>query len=142
MQGMKQKESSDDFSKYKPWSSRDRFVAFLRVVSLAFLLRGLHFWIVILSVSEPIASGQVNGALLRISALFGVLHFIAGVGLWLTAPWGMVMWGVTAILEILASIFHTDILSFSSFVGIFHFATIILFGVLWFFVRRDEMGPD
>ena len=68
-------------------------VWFMRIVAVAWLLKGLAGWAFVLG-----ASGEVDGflkaSLMQQTAIvfFAVLDLIAGVGLWMAAGWGGGVW--------------------------------------------------
>ena len=75
-------------------------VLFLRVAAIISLAKGLYHWAIICGINAPFPSGfdsyptsyQVS------TVFFAVIDLVAGVGLWLAAPWGAVLW-LTAVIS-------------------------------------------
>jgi hypothetical protein len=88
-------------SERRKWSYR--LVLFLRVMAIISLAKGLYHWAIICGISSPFPSGfdsyptsyQVS------TVFFAVIDPVAGVGLWLAAPWGAVLW-LTAVISMAA----------------------------------------
>jgi hypothetical protein len=82
-------EGDRDRSKWSHW-----LVLFLRVMAIVSIAKGLYHWAVICGINAPFPSGfdsyptsyQVS------TVFFAVIDLVAGVGLWLAAPWGAVLW--------------------------------------------------
>ena len=85
----------------KKWSHW--LVLFLRVMAIVSLAKGLYHWAIICGINAPFPSGfdsyptsyQVS------TVFFAVIDLVAGVGLWLAAPWGAVLW-LTAVMSMAA----------------------------------------
>jgi hypothetical protein len=83
------------------WSSR--LVVFLRVMAGIALAKGLYHWAVVcgflnyggVAFEESTTSFQVA------TVFFGVIDLVAAVGLWLAAPWGVVVW-LTSVISMVA----------------------------------------
>ncbi len=83
------------------WSYR--LVAFLRIMAVVSLSKGLYHWAIICGIIAPYPSGfdgyptpyQVA------TVFFAVIDLVAGVGLWLAAPWGAVVW-LTSVISMAA----------------------------------------
>jgi hypothetical protein len=82
----------------RPWSFR--LVVFMRILAVAELCKGLYHWTALLGVfGEPLAQ---DAMVWRIATVFfSVADLVAAVGLWLGAPWGVVIWLLAAIAQIL-----------------------------------------
>src|SRR5499425_3672234 len=85
----------------KPWSYR--LVLFLRVMAGVSLCKGLYHWAVICGIGAPLASGfdSYSTPYQVATVFFAVIDLVAGVGLWLAAPWGAVVW-LTSIISMAA----------------------------------------
>ena len=77
----------------KQWSYR--LVVFLRVMAVISLCKGLYHWAVICGIGAPFSSGfdSYSTPYQVATVFFAVIDLVAGVGLWLAAPWGAVMLG-------------------------------------------------
>lgn len=71
------------------------FIVVLRVVALVLIARALHDWFVIIGFLEPrVVARNVDAyrLFLALMTIMTSVAVIAGVGLWLLAPWGAVLW--------------------------------------------------
>ena len=94
-------QAADGEAAGKPWS--DRLVLFLRVMAGVSLCKGLYHWAVICGIGAPLASGfdSYSTPYQVATVFFAVIDLVAGVGLWLAAPWGAVVW-LTSVISMAA----------------------------------------
>jgi hypothetical protein len=85
----------------KPWSRR--LVLFLRVMASLSLFKGLYHWAIICGIGAPFPSGfdSYPTPYQVATVFFAVIDPVAGVGLWLAAPWGAVVW-LTSVISMAA----------------------------------------
>jgi hypothetical protein len=85
----------------KPWARR--LVLFLRVMAAVSICKGLYHWAVICGINAPSSSGfDAYSTPYQIATVFfAVIDPVAGVGLWLAAPWGAVVW-LTSVISMAA----------------------------------------
>jgi len=85
----------------KQWSRR--LVLFLRVMAGLSLLKGLYHWAVICGIGAPFPSGfdSYPTPYQVATVFFAIIDPVAGVGLWLAAPWGAVVW-LTSVISMAA----------------------------------------
>jgi hypothetical protein len=85
----------------KQWSRR--LVLFLRVMAGLSLIKGLYHWAVICGVGAPFPSGfdSYPTPYQVATVFFAIIDPVAGVGLWLAAPWGAVVW-LTSVISMAA----------------------------------------
>jgi len=85
----------------KPWPYR--LMLFLRVMAGVSLCKGLYHWAVICGIGAPLPSGfdSYSTPYQVATVFFGVIDLVAGVGLWLAAPWGAVVW-LTSVISMAA----------------------------------------
>ena len=85
----------------KQWSRR--LVLFLRVMAGLSLLKGLYHWAVICGIGAPFPSGfdSYSTPYQVATVFFAIIDPVAGVGLWLAAPWGAVVW-LTSVISMAA----------------------------------------
>jgi hypothetical protein len=85
----------------KPWSRR--LVLFLRVMAGLSLFKGLYHWAIICGIGAPFPSGfdSYPTPYQVATVFFAVIDPVAGVGLWLAAPWGAVVW-LTSVISMAA----------------------------------------
>src|SRR5204862_3197067 len=76
----------------KPWSYR--LMLFLRAMAGVSLCKGLYHWAVICGIGAPLPSGfdSYSTPYQVATVFFGVIDLVAGVGLWLAAARGAVVW--------------------------------------------------
>jgi len=69
-------------------------LVFLRVMAGISLVKGLYHWAVVCGIDAPFPSGFDSYATPYqvATVFFAVIDLVAGVGLWLAAPWGAVVW--------------------------------------------------
>ena len=78
-------------------------VVFLRVMAAVSLAKGLYHWAVVCGINAPAPSGFDSYATPYqvATVFFAVIDLVAGVGLWLAAPWGAVVW-LTSVISMAA----------------------------------------
>ena len=102
-------------SEGKRWSGW--LVVFLRVMAGLSLCKGLYHWAIICGVNAPFPSGfDAYPVPYQVATVFfAVIDLVAGVGLWLAAPWGAVVWltsviSMAAVQVLFPQIYGTSIL--------------------------------
>ena len=85
----------------KRWSYR--LVLFLRAMAGLSLVKGLYHWAIICGVGAPLPSGfdSYPTPYQVATVFFAIIDPVAGVGLWLAAPWGAVVW-LTSVISMAA----------------------------------------
>src|SRR5262249_56160717 len=85
-------EAADGEAEGKRWSYR--LIMFLRVMAVISFGKGLYHWAVICGIGAPLSSGfdAYSTPYQVATVFFAVIDLVAGVGLWLAAPWGAVVW--------------------------------------------------
>jgi len=93
--------AADDEADGKRWSYR--LVVFLRVMAGISLCKGLYHWAVICGIEAPFPSGfdSYSTPYQVATVFFAIIDLVAGVGLWLAAPWGAVVW-LTSVISMAA----------------------------------------
>jgi hypothetical protein len=78
-------------------------VVFLRVMAAVSLAKGLYHWAVVCGINAPSSSGfdSYSTPYQVATVFFAVIDLVAGVGLWLAAPWGAVVW-LTSVISMAA----------------------------------------
>src|SRR5437870_758998 len=94
-------QAGDGEAAGKPWSYR--LMLFLRVMAGVSLCKGLYHWAVICGIGAPLPSGfdSYSTPYQVATVFFGVIDLVAGVVLWLAAPWGAVVW-LTSVISMAA----------------------------------------
>jgi hypothetical protein len=92
-------ESETEGKRWSYW-----LVVFLRVMAAISLAKGLYHWAIVCGVvSAPQPSGfdSYPTPYQVATVFFAVIDPVAGVGLWLAAPWGAVVW-LTSVISMAA----------------------------------------
>jgi hypothetical protein len=78
-------------------------VVFLRVMAAIALIKGLYHWAIVCGINARFPSGfdSYPTPYQVATVFFAVIDLVAGVGLWLAAPWGAVVW-LTSIISMAA----------------------------------------
>jgi hypothetical protein len=78
-------------------------VVFLRVMAALSLFKGLYHWAIVCGINAPFPSGfdSYSTPYQVATVFFAVIDLVAGVGLWLAAPWGAVVW-LTSVISMAA----------------------------------------
>jgi hypothetical protein len=94
-------QASEGEADNKPWTHR--LILFLRAMAAISLCKGLYHWAVICGIGAPLPSGfdAYSTPYQVATVFFAVIDLVAGVGLWLAAPWGAVVW-LTSIISMAA----------------------------------------
>jgi hypothetical protein len=89
----------------------------LRLLSVVWIGKGLMHWATILGlglVFEPSPAFETRPLTFQaITVYFAVFDLVAGVGLWLTATWGGVLWLLAAVSQLLLGFFFPRWLTLS-----------------------------
>ncbi|MFL6799046.1 MAG: DUF6163 family protein [Xanthobacteraceae bacterium] len=93
--------AGEDEDDARRWSHR--LFIFLRLMAVVSLLKGLYHWAVVCGVDTPLPSGfEAHPVPYQAATVFfAVIDPVAGVGLWLAAPWGGVIW-LTSVISMTA----------------------------------------
>lgn len=80
-----------------------RLLVFVRVMAVLSLAKGVYHWTVICGINAPFPSGfdSYPTPYQVATVFFGIIDLVAGVGLWLAAPWGAVVW-LTSVISMAA----------------------------------------
>jgi len=124
----------------KQWASW--LVLFLRVMAVASIVKGLYHWAVICGINAPFPSGfdSYSPPYQVATVFFAVIDPVAGVGLWLAAPWGAVVW-LTAVISMAAGeVLFPQILVGDILAGVFELG--LLGPYLWAVVVTAREQPE
>jgi hypothetical protein len=94
-------QSDDGEGESMKWANW--LVVFLRVMAAVSLLKGLYHWAIVCGINAPFPSGfdSYPTPYQVATVFFAVIDLVAGVGLWLAAPWGAVVW-LTSVISMAA----------------------------------------
>src|SRR5215472_5984036 len=93
--------AGEDEAEGRRWSYW--LLVFLRVMAVVSLFKGLYHWAIVCGIRAPFPSGfdSYPTPYQVATVFFAVIDLVAGVGLWLAAPWGAVVW-LTSIISMAA----------------------------------------
>src|SRR5271166_7050177 len=117
-------------------------VLFLRVMAVVSLCKGLYHWAIICGLNAPFPSGfdSYPTPYQIATVFFAVIDPVAGVGLWLAAPWGAVVWLTSVISMAAVEILFPQIYGGSI---LFVLVEIALLGMyLWLVVMAAREQPE
>lgn len=113
--------------------------AFMRVVAGLWILQGLLHWARVLAPGLPIFDTLPMVAAYLI-IIFAVIDLIAGIGMWLIAPWGGVMWLFAASTQIFVSVAIPNFFPGGRFIAYFDAALIVAYFILTYNASEDRAG--
>ncbi len=69
-------------------------IVFVRVMAVVSIVKGLYHWGVVCGIGDPTGQAFESASLAWQTAtvFFAIIDLVAGVGLWLAAAWGGVVW--------------------------------------------------
>ena len=93
----------------KQWSRW--LLLFLRAMAVLSLIKGLYHWAIVCGFGAPFPSGFDSYAspYQAATVFFAVIDPVAGVGLWLAAPWGAVVWLTAAVSMAVITMFFQQV---------------------------------
>jgi len=93
--------AGEEESEGKRWAQW--LVVFLRAMAVLSLLKGIYHWAIVCGFSAPLPTGfdSYSTPYQVATVFFAVIDLVAGVGLWLAAPWGAVIW-LTSVISMAA----------------------------------------
>jgi len=98
-------------SKHRTATSTERLVLFLRVMAAVSMVKGLYHWSVVCGFGADAYSGFESHTVQWQSAtvFFAVIDLVAAVGLWLAAPWGVVVWLTASVSMVAVEMFFPQV---------------------------------
>lgn len=103
---------------------------FMRLLALPFLGRGIQKWLVVLGTPGFASFVELSTAQQVLTAYSAVVMIAAGVGLWLGASWGTVIWLMAALSEVVAYVAFRDLFGTAWPVVGFHIAAMTIYVVI------------
>jgi hypothetical protein len=113
-------------------------VLFMRIVAVLWVYQGLVQWHVILSAEQSIFDVLPVQTTIAV-VFFAVLDLLAAVGMWLAAPWGGVLWLLTAIAQSFVAVLLPDFFAGGRIVIGLDCILLVLYFVLTF---KASQRPD
>jgi len=89
----------------------DRLVLFLRVMAGVTMLKGLYHWARVCGFgAEPYGGFEAHSVHWQSATVFfAVIDLVAAVGLWLAAPWGVVVWLTSSVSMVAVEMFFPQV---------------------------------
>lgn len=108
-------------------------VWFMRALSLAWLLKGLAAWAIILGLSAgPMPFETATTGYQAAMIYFAVIDLVAAVGLWLTSTWGGVLWLLAVMSHLILAVFFPRFVSNSTLiVALFIIGMMLYLTISW-----------
>ena len=102
MQTLEPVHAGGDEAKARRWSHWLRI--FLRAMAAVSLCKGLYHCAIVCGINSPAPSGfdSYQTSYQIATVLFAIIDLVAGVGLWLAAAWGTVVW-LTSVIGMAAT---------------------------------------
>ena len=113
-------------------------VLFMRIVAVLWVYQGLVQWHVILSAEQSIFDVLPVQTTIAV-VFFAVLDLLAAVGMWLAAPWGGVLWLLTAVAQAFVAVLLPDFFAGGRIVIALDCVLLLLYFVLTF---KASQRPD
>jgi hypothetical protein len=100
---------ADDKGNVNAWT--DRLVLFLRAMAAVSMLKGLYHWALVCGIgAEPYGGFEAHTVHWQSATVFfAVIDLVAAVGLWLAAPWGVVVWLTSSVSMVAVEMFFPQV---------------------------------
>ena len=97
--------------KRRTTSWAERLILFLRVMAAVSMIKGLYHWSLVCGFgSEPYAGFEAHTVQWQSATVFfAVIDLVAAVGLWLAAPWGVVVWLTASVSMVAVEMFFPQV---------------------------------
>src|SRR5713101_4480305 len=122
----------------KQWSSW--LVVFLRAMAALSLCKGLYHWAIICGINAPFPSGfdSYPTPYQVATVFFAVIDLVAGVGLWLAAPWGAVVWLTSVISMAAVEVLFPQIYGGHTWIVVVEVVLLAMYLVLALLAAREQ----
>lgn len=124
----------------RPTRWRMVLILLLRLLSIAWMVKGLMAWTIILGIDAS-QTRPFENQLLSFQAIvvyFAVIDLVAAVGLWLVSTWGGVVWLLAAVSQLLLGFFFPRLLPLSPWVIGGYFALILAYFLATWLAEREQ----
>ena len=115
-------------------------VWFMRLLSTAWLLKGVAAWAVILGLTTgPVPFEDATIGFQSAMIYFAVIDLVAAVGLWLTSNWGGVLWMLAVMSHLIIAVFFPRFVANSTLIiSLFILAIMAYLTVSWLAAMEDD----
>ncbi len=116
-------------------------VLFLRVMAAVSLMEGIYHWAALCGIGAPAGGGfeQHTVAWRTATVFFAVIDLVAGVGLWLAAAWGAVVWLTAVVSMAVVEVFFPQVYGGSIFIVLVELALVGAY--LWLAIVAARERP-
>ena len=125
-------------------SSNDGWAAwltlFLRAVAVLSLAKGLYHWAVICGFGAELGGGfeAQSSPWQMATVFFAIIDLVAAVGLWLGAPWGVIIWLASSVTMIVVHALLPQIYGFQPVIIVGEIALIVGYVFIAFEAAREQ----
>jgi hypothetical protein len=100
---------ADEKAPEQVWT--ERLVLFQRLMAGLSMLKGLYHWALVCGFGSTAAEGFESHIVgwQTATIFFAVIDLVAAVGLWLAAPWGVVVWLTASVSMVAVEVFFPQI---------------------------------
>ena len=125
--------------KSRSWSNHWSMllVIFMRFVASLWILQGLLHWMRIIAPGLPLFDTMPMAAAVLV-VIFAVIDIIAGIGMWLIAPWGGVLWLLAAATQLFVALAIPNFFPGGRAIAFIDGLLIVVYFVLTYQAGRDE----
>lgn len=95
----------------------ERLLLFQRLMAAISMLKGLYHWAMVCGFGAELHGGFESHTVhwQTATVFFAVMDLVAAVGLWLTAPWGVVVWLTSSVAMVAIEMFFPEVYGGSMF---------------------------
>jgi hypothetical protein len=113
---------------------------FLRAMAAVALLKGLYHWAIVCGIGAPAPSGfdSYPTPYQVATVFFAVIDLVAGVGLWLAAPWGAVVWLTSVISMAAVEVLFPQIYGGSTVIVVTEVVLLVVYLALALLAAREQ----
>ena len=111
-------------------------VWFMRLTALAWIAKGLFAWITIMSAASGFDIRPLGFQATVI--YFAVIDLVAAVGLWLTSPWGGVLWLLAVMSHLILGLFFPHLVEIPVWLCAIEIVLVIAYFAISWMAAREE----
>lgn len=97
---------------------------FMRILAIVFICYAIRYWLLMVGVLDPEIRFDIMPNHWKVAAaFFSVFYPVAALGLWGLFRWGIVVWFLTALVELAMHVFYPQLFGTYNALIIFHLAS-------------------
>lgn len=98
---------------------------FMRILAIIFICYAIRYWLLMVGVLDPEIRFDVMSNHWKVAAtFFSVFYPVAALGLWGLFRWGVVVWFLTAFVELVMHVFYPQLFGAYNALVIFHLVSL------------------